>query len=710
MPFQVFRRHQRKMLAVLAILAMFGFVLADSLPRFFNDGPAVRGADEVVATLYGRRVRESDLDRLRSERGRANAALGQLAPYFGRETFGPTTPEAIVDAYILERKADELGIPASPDLAKKWVYERAEQQHQALRLFNPGVPDFDVRDVSMALERVYRDGFGSEMSDLQFLAGLANQVRIQKVRELLAPALVTPLDAFEAYEAEQVRVEAKYVGFPAAEFLDGVPEPAAADLRAFYDRHASAVPDPTVGRVGFRLPRRIKVEFVTLGVNAIDLIREQIRSRPIAEEVRGEEGFTEQVAVAYAVEQGRVALPGETPLPPFLFNDDPTGALTPPPADFVDRYVAEQVEARVAEALRDQVDLIFDPVRAGMYEFVDELEAAETVVETGLEAELSALPELDRFLDESAAELRQQLGAAADRPEGLAFTRLGLTRLLADPEVVRSTIGPDGLTPEWRNYLQFVGIDWSSPAVRRQALELVQSSAGLEVPGLSEADSSFPVEIFERGIGLLEPREYTDPIGRRYLVWKTLDLPESTPPFDRVPEEVLAFQWRLGQARERARAAAEALAGRVRETQGDPPAVALSRFAEELNRPILSTGQRLATDPLDTFAPIQADEGVREAVFSLGDASTDRARVAADRSGDTFYTLALASRRDLSLPADGQAEQVVDYQNAVNNLTNYQRSSNADLERDAERVMTYLRREAGLPADWSPPEPRRSGG
>ena len=36
MPFEVFRRHQRKLLAIFAILAMFGFVVSDSLPKLLN--------------------------------------------------------------------------------------------------------------------------------------------------------------------------------------------------------------------------------------------------------------------------------------------------------------------------------------------------------------------------------------------------------------------------------------------------------------------------------------------------------------------------------------------------------------------------------------------------------------------------------------------------------------------------------------------------
>ena len=37
MPFQVFRRYQKTLLAVLAIFAMFAFVVADSLPRLFSN-------------------------------------------------------------------------------------------------------------------------------------------------------------------------------------------------------------------------------------------------------------------------------------------------------------------------------------------------------------------------------------------------------------------------------------------------------------------------------------------------------------------------------------------------------------------------------------------------------------------------------------------------------------------------------------------------
>ena len=73
MPFAVFRKHQRKLLAIFAILAMFGFVLSDSLPALVG-GRAGRGGgnDPVVAKLNWKTVRYSDLEPMRRP-----AAAGQ---------------------------------------------------------------------------------------------------------------------------------------------------------------------------------------------------------------------------------------------------------------------------------------------------------------------------------------------------------------------------------------------------------------------------------------------------------------------------------------------------------------------------------------------------------------------------------------------------------------------------------------------------------
>lgn len=714
MPFQVFRRHQRKMLAVLAIMAMFAFVLADAVPNFLRSRDYANGAgrDEVVATLYGKTVRQSDLARLSSERARSNAALGQLAPYFSPETFGPTTTEAIVDAYILEHEADEVGMPATAEIAKSWIFEQARQRHGLLRMMRRDVGPFDAEAVANGLEQVYDQAFKNQLSDVAFLQGIANQIRIVKVRDLVAPPLVTPLDSFNAYEDSEVRVEARYASFQAGDFLAKVTDPPDGDatLRAFFEANRARVADPTRVEPGFTIPRRIKVEFVTLGLNAIDALKQEIRSRPLAQEIRADDSFVDDVARAFADEQEQPSPLGESPLPAFLFNDDATGTLTPPPVAFVERFVSGLVDRQVEELLAEEIDAAFEPARDACFDIVDALEEKGVQAVTGREVD-GELPKLNEAIVQSSEKLRSQLGEAADQPEGIIFTRVGLTRLLADPAIARNLLRPDAFSLRWADYFTLTGIDWSSLPIRRQTLGLLESRVGLEVPTLSSTATLFPDEIFGRSLGLFEPHEYADSLGRRYLVIKTLDLPQRSPGFDAAPKAVVLNEWKLQRARERARDGAETLAKKVRDDAAGTPAEALERVAAAEGKTTTTTGQRVAVDPPTAFAPIELSDAARKAIFGLGTTGDRRAKIAPDQSGDTYYVFAMAAKRDRSLPTTAPPTDVVDYQNALNSLTFYRSTVDREsTEQNAEALMKYLRAQAGLPPDWSPPDDERGEG
>src|SRR3954453_9406769 len=98
MPFAVFRRHQRKLLAIFASLAMFGFVLADSLPRLLSGGYGGPGTNPDIVTLYGRPIRQADVREMAAERPRANRFMAELSGFPGRPFFKQTTTRALVDA------------------------------------------------------------------------------------------------------------------------------------------------------------------------------------------------------------------------------------------------------------------------------------------------------------------------------------------------------------------------------------------------------------------------------------------------------------------------------------------------------------------------------------------------------------------------------------------------------------------------------------
>jgi peptidyl-prolyl cis-trans isomerase D len=204
MPFAVFRRHQRKLLAITGILAMFGFVVADSLPRMLSGGQA-GGDDPVVADLYGRPVHASDLAAMKTQRNNANLFMAELialarqqrAPSF----FGDLTTRSMVDALILQHEADRLGMPAGPEAGKDW-----------LKLFFG--PAMTSQIFEMILSR-----FNNSISGEQLLSDIANQVRLDSVRQLLGAPVVTPLDVFETYRDENERVSARAVGFRAEDYL-----------------------------------------------------------------------------------------------------------------------------------------------------------------------------------------------------------------------------------------------------------------------------------------------------------------------------------------------------------------------------------------------------------------------------------------------------------------------------------------------------------
>ena len=306
--------------------------------------------------------------------------------------------------------------------------------------------------------------------------------------------------------------------------------------------------------------------------------------------------------------------------------------------------------------------------------------------------------------------LVETLGPAGRGREGVATVAIGLTEPLADPELLRSFLGPLGIPDDWQDYLGLAKLDWSKVGIPllTSLQGLAQSAEGLDRPELFNIAPSeqFGGVLFGTQAGLFDPQEFTDPLGRRYLAWKSLDLPEASRTFKATPEELIASSWRREQARDLAREAAEELAVAVREEAGPeaPSTAALDRLAAEAGRTTQTTGGRVKADPIEAYAPIEADEEVVDALFRLTPTGEEAAVVAPDRDRDTYYTFALTARRD---PAAGTAAGV-DYARALSGLTSFRTEALGNAMTDRVRgLMDHLRTAAGLAADWTPPAPPR---
>src|SRR5205085_2342296 len=103
------------------ILAMFGFVVSDSLPRLLSSSTS--GRDQKIVDLHGVSIYRSHLNDLARQRSRANQFVSGLAQFMPREAFGGLKDRDLVDAMILQREADRLGIPATPEMGRQWLQE-----------------------------------------------------------------------------------------------------------------------------------------------------------------------------------------------------------------------------------------------------------------------------------------------------------------------------------------------------------------------------------------------------------------------------------------------------------------------------------------------------------------------------------------------------------------------------------------------------------
>ena len=634
MSFEVFRRHQKKMLAVFAILAMFGFVVSDSLPRLLSSNAT--GRDQPIVKLYGKMLHQSELNEMLTERSLANRFLFRIFPYFGPEPFGSLKTRDLVDAVILRHEADRLGIPSGHEVGKDFLM-RVTQGRMNADTFQLLMMDFH-----------------NQVSDEQVLSAIADQVRLNYVRgalnspgRLLGAPMVTPYDIYRAYRDQNEKVSAKLVEVPVDKFLAKVPEPSEAEVREFYDKYKDTLPDPTRSTPGFKVPRQVQVEILSVDGNAL--------ARSL------KDGLTEaELRAAYENRKSEFEVKGgPTDLPADLFAGHPE--LTPP------------------------IIQPFNEVRSILGNSLAEEKAQSEIVERFGKIKRDVL---DKYFDDYQEALSNQEEAKRQAASGTAS--------LPEPPDLKELAKREKLEYEL------------TPMLSREDAEKFGSLSGAQV-GLSRqrdrSGRSFTDEFFDPKTGLFESVELTDQLGTRYLAWKTKDAPPRVPPLDEVRQQV-ALAWRMDKARPLARKAADELAEQLKK---QPAAIKDGTFQgyRVVTTPAIPRKQSptsLSPDPLALSEPEESTisevafpgPAFREAFFSLQPGST---AVAANEPETAYYAMAL-ERRD---PATFAALYAP-------NGEEFRFKSLAREQADRQLIndwMASLRQEAGIPPDWVPPDEAR---
>jgi len=259
-PFRVFRKNQKLMLAFLGVLVMVGFVI---LPVWMQAMGVRRQANLRVAstTSYGD-LQETDLRSLRWRRQaaiRLFQALGQqiimaqgnpmavslvlrdLAPDEGSS---PTSDEALVETWLLARRAEALGF---------LVDERAMQS------FLNGLSQEPLSQQNW--DRVLRAA-GLNVQDL--VGVLRDEVLALRLKRAFRVSLegATPAQRWDYFQRMNRKVTIQSLPVPVSDSVDQVAEPDEATLQAFFDEHKDKLSSPTSPEPGFREPERIAVEYL----------------------------------------------------------------------------------------------------------------------------------------------------------------------------------------------------------------------------------------------------------------------------------------------------------------------------------------------------------------------------------------------------------------------------------------------------------------
>jgi peptidyl-prolyl cis-trans isomerase D len=398
MPFEVFRRHQRKLLATFAILAMFGFVVSDSLPKLLS--PSYGGRDQPVVTIYGQTVYRSALNAMVEQRTLANMFVGELGY---RNLFGGTKDREMVDALILQHEADRLGMPGGPELGQEY-----------LKVISGGQMTSSVFEVLLGR-------LNNKVAGEQLLRDIGNQVRLMRVRALFGSPLVTPYDVFTSYRDQNERVSARLIEIPVDKFLAKVPEPKPAEIDAMYESYKDVLPDPALETPGFKVARRVRFDILSTDGNA--------RVRSIKDKLTESELRT-------AYENRKAEYPEPSELPRDLFGGQPE--LTPPvpkPFDEVRSVLAlavaeDRAQAEIAEKFNRIKDEVLIPFSDEYSTAVDDLAEARKQNPKATKA-LPTPPSLEELAKREGLSYEQTKPLSheeADRYGQISSAEVGMTR------------------------------------------------------------------------------------------------------------------------------------------------------------------------------------------------------------------------------------------------------------------------------------------
>ncbi len=264
-PFKIFRKNQKAALAVLTVVAMGGFVVLPTVVQMMGNGGDRAAASRPVATT----TRYGDLDAmamtgLRSDRQAVRAFLNQVemlvrtnqqnwrtqtaAGQF--QQVWPQDDESIIQTWLLVNHAQELGVVVDDAAVLEFLEEVTEGSVTNADLIGTGGEDRGL------LGRL-------ELPENQLFRLLKYELTAWRLRRLVATGLqpMTPGERWDYYQRLQRKMSVEFTEVAVDRFVNSVSDPDEATLQKFFDKYKEKEDVPESPEPGFRIPKRIAVEY-----------------------------------------------------------------------------------------------------------------------------------------------------------------------------------------------------------------------------------------------------------------------------------------------------------------------------------------------------------------------------------------------------------------------------------------------------------------
>jgi hypothetical protein len=250
-PFTVFRKHQKILIATLGLLAMIAFVFLGTIQQQMG-GRAAKDPVVVSTKKYGD-ITERRLHYMRAQRRQLFHVLQQAVAIAGGEPrwvmmqleniIGTADEEPIVNTWLIVQHAKQLGMrvndKAVNDFFKALTGNRVsgEQLNQLLKRM--------------------------DMSEAQFFDLMSDELLAINARQMFETSLkgIPPAQRWDYFQRLKREVTIEVAPVPVARYVDQVAEPDEATLQAFFDEHKRRYADPASPEPGFRVPRKIALEY-----------------------------------------------------------------------------------------------------------------------------------------------------------------------------------------------------------------------------------------------------------------------------------------------------------------------------------------------------------------------------------------------------------------------------------------------------------------